>query len=245
MSGPADAATDDWWREAFGEGYAEVYAHRDEAQAAAEVADLLHRAGPLVGPVLDAACGGGRHLAALRAAGLAAFGFDWSSPLLATARQRTGLAGRLARGDLRAPPLAPGGWGAVLLLFTAFGYFGDAADRACLTALGRLLRPDGRLVLDLPDPAAVAAGLVPETRRITAGGWRVVERRRISGERIEKTVVAAAPDGRERTWRESVRLYRSDELPTLAAAAGLRLVHCDGGLAGAAGRQVAWLRPAS
>jgi len=234
----------DWWDAAFRSAYLEVYGHRSDAQAAAEIAGLLPRLRGLRGPVIDAACGGGRHLAALRAAGLPAVGFDLSPDLLAAARARPACTGRLARGDLRAPPLG-GGCGAVLCLFTAFGYFDEAGNAACLAALGGLLAPGGRLVIDVPEPSALRAGLVASSERTTPGGWLVRERRRLRGERVEKEVEATPPGGEVVRWQESVRLYPVEGLRVLAVAAGLEWEDVWPGLGGSddrQGRLVAWLR---
>jgi len=234
-------STAPWWEAAFDEDYLEVYAHRDDAQGAAEIAGLLPH---LHGPVLDAGCGGGRHLAALRAAGLTALGFDFSAPLLTAARDRPAVRGRLAQGDLRRPPVAEGAWGAVLLLFTAFGYFDDDTNGATLAALGRLLRPDGMLVLDLPHAERVRKTLVPRSQRTTASGIRIQEERWLTPTRVEKRVTLTHADGRTRSYVESVRLY--EDLAPLAQAAGLRVRQMWPSLRGAdidEGRQVWWLEP--
>lgn len=233
-----------WWTSAFTHAYQEVYHHRSDAQAAAEIAGLLPRLHQAPGPVVDAACGGGRHLQALRAAGLAAVGFDLSPDLLASARTRPPCRGRLARGDLRAPPLA-GGCGAVLCLFTAFGYFDDAGNVACLSALAGLVAPGGWVLLDLPEPERLRRGLQPASERTTPGGWRVLERRRLSGERVEKDVEAIPPQGEAVRWRESVRLYDPEGIRRLAGQAGLQSEPFWPGLGGPdeqSGRLVAWLR---
>lgn len=212
-----------WWQTAFGADYASVYAHRDDAAAVAEVAGispLLAEVRP--GPVLDAGCGTGRHLAALLAAGVDAWGFDASSDLLALAEQRPGLARRVRPGDMRHPPYPPGSFAAVLLFFTAFGYFTDAENGATLHALAALLRPGGGLLLDLPDPDRLRAQLVPVSERTLADGRRLVERRRLTGPRVEKDVELITQDGAVRRWQESVRLYSEAELQELATAAGLR-----------------------
>lgn len=233
-----------WWEDAFTAAYLEVYRHRSDAQAVDEVAGLLPRLRAAPGPVIDAGCGAGRHLAALRAAGLMAVGFDLSADLLAAARDRPACVGRMARGDLRRPPMA-GGCGAVLCLFTAFGYFDDAGNTACLRALASLVVPGGWVLLDLPDPESLRRTLRPSSERITAGGWRVVERRRLAGDRVEKTVEAHPPGCAAVHWREDVRLYRRPELDVLAQDAGLALVDVWPGLGGAddqAERMVTWLR---
>jgi len=173
-----------------------------------------------------------------------AFGFDLSSELLAAAGRRQPCVGRLVRGDLRAPPIV-GGCGAAICLFTAFGYFDDAGNAACLAALGGLLAPGGWLVLDLPEPAALRRGLVPASERSTAGGWLVRERRWLAGSRVEKEVEAMPPGGLPVRWRESVRLYETAELMAMADRSDLVWDAAWPGLGGPEDRQgrlVAWLR---
>lgn len=232
-----------WWTTAFTAAYQEVYHHRSDQQATAEVAGLLPRLRQAPGPIIDAACGAGRHLAALRAAGLCAVGFDLSCDLLQSARRRDACIGRLARGDLRTPPFA-GGCGAVLCLFTAFGYFDDQGNADCLSALAGLVAPGGWVVLDLPEPGQLRRGLRPESQRTTPGGWQVIERRRLVGDRVEKDVEAHPPSGETVTWQESVRLYGQDGLIHLADGAGLVVDALWPGLGGPddqAGRQVVWM----
>ncbi|HAT10600.1 MAG TPA: hypothetical protein DCS97_08415 [Planctomycetes bacterium] len=236
--------TSGWWTEAFRSAYLEVYHHRTDEQAAGEIAGLLPRLRQAPGPLVDAGCGAGRHLQALRAAGLPVFGFDLSPDLLGVAAQRPAVTGRLARADLRAPPCAAG-CGAVLCLFTAFGYFDDAANAACLSSLAGLLAPGGWLVLDLPDPERLRAGLQPVSERRTPRGWVVREQRRLVGARVEKTVEATPPQATPIRWQESVRLYDRSEIRGLGTAAGLVDDGMWTSLAGAdqpGERIVAWLR---
>ena len=104
-----------WWKEAFAAAYSTIYAHRSDEAAADEVAGVLPRLQAAPGPVLDACCGAGRHLAALRRAGVAVHGFDWSHDLLAEAHaQRDACIGKVVRADVRHPPFT-GGWGAITL----------------------------------------------------------------------------------------------------------------------------------
>ena len=216
MSG---SAPEPWWVAAFGAHYETLYAHRDDTSAVTEVAGLLPRLCQAPGPILDACCGNGRHLAALRAAGLPAFGFDLSADLLASARRRPACRDRLVRCDMRFPALG-NGWGAVLALFTAFGYFDDEGNAACLAAWARLLAPGGLLLLDLPDLDEVRASLVAHSERETACG-RLIEERRLVGSRVEKTVTITSSGKTPHVYRESVRLYDQHEISDLAMRCGL------------------------
>ena len=232
--------TPPWWQAAFGPDYELVYAHRSDDAASAEVAGLLPQLGH--GPVLDACCGNGRHLAALHRAGIAAVGFDYSANLLRSAAGRSDVRGRVCRADVRAIPYA-GNFSAVLVLFTAFGYFDEADNGVALAALAGQLAHGGKLVLDLPDPQRVRAELIPESIK-TVAGLHITEQRRIDGNRVIKDVRISRPDGSVHAYTESVRLYASDEIARLAEAVGLRVRAWWPSLRGTAvdeGRQVWWL----
>ena len=235
-----------WWVAAFAKDYDLLYAHRDDASAAAEVAGVLGYIGQGPGSVVDVCCGNGRHLQALLQAGVAATGFDYSEALLARCRQRPLCAGRVCRGDIRRPPLA-GGQRALLLFFTAFGYFDDAANAETLAALAACLAPDGWLMLDLPDTDALRAGLVPASER-QVGDCRIRERRRLTATRVEKDVELVHADGRRHGYTESVRLYDPPALRALAGSVGLEPVERWPSLRGPSQqdrRHVWWLRPVS
>lgn len=237
-AGDADEA-DRWWERAFGPAYLSVYHHRDDRLARDETEALLPRLRAAPGPVLDACCGSGRHLGQLRAAGLTAVGFDLSAHLLGHAAQRRGCAGSVARCDMRAPSFA-GGFGAVVLLFTAFGYFDDNGNASTFAGLARLVAPGGWMLLDLPDPVRLRAALVPATERACPSGHAVSERRRLDGERVVKEVAY-----RGERWVESVRLYQPSEIAAMASASALSLVETWPGLRGPQhhdGRHVHWLR---
>ena len=226
-----------WWQEAFAADYLAVYAHRDDASAAAEIAGLAPRLGS--GPILDACCGNGRHLAALRRSGHVAVGFDWSTDLLRAGR----VSSATVRADIRAIPYA-GGFSAVLVLFTAFGYFDEGDNALALAALADQVAAGGWLLLDLPDGPRLRAGLIPRSEREVAG-ITVIEQRRMVGARVLKDVYLRHADGRERRYTESVRLYEAQELSALAGAVGFRIEDTWRSLRGPQhddGRAVYWLR---
>jgi SAM-dependent methyltransferase len=137
-----------------GEGYAGWAASYDDpgndtiALEEPVVRELLDELPP--GPVLDAACGTGRHAAYLAAAGREVVGVDASEPMLARAREK--LPGTdLRNGELTALPLDDASFaGAVCAL--ALSHLPEIGR--AIGELGRVLRPGGRLVISNPHPFA-------------------------------------------------------------------------------------------
>lgn len=219
-----------WFVDAFRSDYIDVYAHRDVSASRREAAYL--RAQSLEAPVLDLCCGFGRHTLALRELGIDVFGIDLSADLLRRARELPNAAvidGRLVRGDARVLPLRDASIGAVVVLFSSFGYFGDEGDRRVLGEIARALRRGGRVVLDLMNPERVGATLVPDSRTERAG-WKIDEQRRLvdGGRRVVKLVKLSREGAHGRAWREDVRLYTPEEIASLLSEAGLALVRIDG-----------------
>ena len=68
-----------WYQEWFGEEYLELYSYRDADEARDQVAFFRDQSGPLDGPVLDLACGMGRHMLELSIAGYHAIGMPPST----------------------------------------------------------------------------------------------------------------------------------------------------------------------
>ena len=241
----------DWFVEAFRERYLEVYPHRDLPSARREVAGLVRmRGGALAfGRTLDLGCGFGRHSLALREGGISVVGADLSADLLARRTTLDGharLDGRLMQADMRHLPIGVERFSTVLCLFSSFGYFDDRENQAVLTGIRRVLRPGGRILLDVMNPVRIRSTLVPRSERAVGDGTLIEERSLSENRRrVRKQVTLLAPDGRAERWREDVRMYQADELDTLAQAAGLRFVARYGDFDGTAfdshsPRQLAW-----
>ncbi|NRA38843.1 MAG: class I SAM-dependent methyltransferase [Planctomycetes bacterium] len=235
----------EWWQAAFQREYLDIYAHRDDASAAAEVAGVLSMLdGYPQGPVLDACCGNGRHLEALVHAGCDAYGFDWSIDLLQAARKRSATHGRTFRADMRTIPTAHT-WSAICLFFTAFGYFDDAENAKVFAGLSQRLRADGLLMLDLPPESLLDNELPPANSKEISGGMRVDEDRAIRGSRVEKNVCIYRDEKLLRSYTESVRIYSRSELEVMAAASKMKLIEQWSSLRGPHendGRAVYWFR---
>ena len=98
-------------------------------------------------PVLDIGCGPGRHVLALAAAGVPVLGIDTSPSAVALARARGACV--LERSVFGRIPGA-GRWGSALLLDGNAGIGGNPG--ALFSRVGALLRPGGRLLVEVEPP---------------------------------------------------------------------------------------------
>jgi SAM-dependent methyltransferase len=103
--------------------------------------------GGLAGPVLDIGCGPGRHVTALRAAGVEALGVDLSPVAVWVTRGRGGDA---IPGSVFAEVPGAGRWQAALLLDGNIGIGGDPG--LLLRRVRELLAPGGTAVVELEPP---------------------------------------------------------------------------------------------
>ncbi|MBR0644690.1 class I SAM-dependent methyltransferase [Plastoroseomonas hellenica] len=136
------------------------------------VAALAARPGA-PGPVLDAGCGTGGMLAALRAAGVTRplAGFDFMPEAARRARAKTGAP--VAVGDITHQPFSEARFGAVISLDVLSHAAVDPG--AALAEIFRVLVPGGTLILNLPAfdwLKSAHDARVHNARRFTAGGIR-------------------------------------------------------------------------
>ena len=133
--------------------WAEDYDEPGNDTIAAEepvVRELLDQLPP--GPILDAACGTGRHAAYLCGRGRQVIGVDGSQAMLDCAAAKLADAD-LRLGELTALPLADGevAAGVCALALSHLPELGPA-----IMELGRALKPGGRLIVSNPHPFATA-----------------------------------------------------------------------------------------
>lgn len=133
----------------FGEDYLYFYAdlltdEQNDADVDAIVSILGLDGGEIV---LDAPCGHGRISNRLAQRGMKVVGVDASELFLARAREY-GSSAEYLHGDIRALPV-DGPFDVVLSWFTSFGYFEDDENRLVLSEYRRVLRPGGRLLIEM------------------------------------------------------------------------------------------------
>ena len=221
-----------WYETAFGELYPLVYAHRNDEAASEEALDIVALLGleDRAARVLDLCCGGGRHTAAFVKMGFDVFGVDLSPSLLAEARTRDGLGGRLVRADMREIPLA-GRFDVVLNLFTSFGYFGeDAENKSVVCEMARVLVPGGRLLIDHMNRTEVERHVgVDEQER---AGITIRQERRIEGNRVLKDITVIKDGSEPVHLIEDVRIYTEKEMKAMLRATGFEDVKLYGSFKG-------------
>ncbi len=218
-----------WYREWFGEEYLELYAHRGPEEAESHVAFVERVLPEKPRAVLDLACGAGRHAAALRRRGLAAVGVDLSLHLLA-------LHGGWPRvaGDMRSLPFAAGSFDWVLNFFTSFGYFETERENfRVLEEIVRVLEVGGSFLIDFLN-VDVALDNLRSRETVQLGGREVELKRWYDPEtrRLNKRIRVREAGDVVRSFLESVRAYRADEVVTGLRWAGLEVVDLYGSFAG-------------
>jgi SAM-dependent methyltransferase len=115
--------------------------------------------------VLDAPCGHGRIANLLAARGIEVVGVDASELFLDVARtaataRTTGTTASYQLGDLRELPV-DGPFDAALCWFTSFGYFDDDGNRQVLREYRRVLRPGGRLLIEMHNGDEIVRRFTP------------------------------------------------------------------------------------
>ena len=127
--------------------------------------------------VLDAGCGSGRYLQALKTRGAFVVGMDLSAAMLTRARELTG---RVTRGDLRALPFDDGTIDVVVCAL-ALGDIAELDD--ALREIARVTRAGGCVIYSVVHPAGEAAGWLrtfeSDGRTVAVDGfWHSLDRHR-------------------------------------------------------------------
>jgi SAM-dependent methyltransferase len=208
-----------WYQEWFGEEYLELYSHRDENEARQQVAFFRDQFGVMTGPVLDLACGMGRHMQELQALGFHTVGCDLSYTLLRTGMREYGPM-PVARADMRQLPFCDRSFGALVNFFTSFGYFATEEENVqVVREMARVLEPGAPILFDYLNVHRELDKLVQRETRDTPTGAVQIER---WFDRSDRSFNKRITIGQKR-YLERVRGYDLDEISAMFASSDLSI----------------------
>lgn len=210
---PGTATYSPKWFETFCAGV-------DPAQTAREV-EFLKRAFPRPAhrKLLDVGCGMGRHAHPLAQSGYEVTGLENSPVAMRSARQLCDRAVRLIPGDMRDMSALETDFDGVVCLWSTFGVFPADENAEVLRSMSTRLRPRGRLVLDVYDPAFFKPG---RTERVHhRDGVQVIEVATVESGRRHVLLTYNDEQHDEFGWQ----LLSVAEMRILAARFELRLCH--------------------
>jgi SAM-dependent methyltransferase len=226
-----DALFSDFYLRAFADAARDEEA-REQALAAARLSGC-----PDGGDLLDVPCGFGRHSVPLARAGYRVIGVDRSPALLEEARRRTGGERwpKLVQADYRDLPQPDESFDAALNLFSSLGYLGDEDDTRVLAEIRRVLRPGGRLVIEIMHRDALVRGFLEQGWRLVGEGRLLLEQRTFDPRAgvAQTTQTLVEPSGERDSRTFSLRVYTATELVAMIDRAGFAESRCYGDLDGA------------
>lgn len=208
--------------EIFGEDYLYFYdgavltPERDEREAELVWQVLGLRAGE---QVLDLACGHGRIANRLAERGALVTGLDADPYFLEVARS-AGSGAEFVEGDMRSLPWREPRFDAVVLWFTAFGYFDDATNAAVLRGIRSVLRDGGRLAIDVNHLPRILATLQRQSWIRHETDVALDEHEFVADRSVMHTRRTYVRGGAVREIAYEVRMYMPAELRDLLLGAG-------------------------
>ena len=222
-----------WFAEIFDEDYLRTLpfltpqATQSEAEFVIETMNLAPGAN-----VLDVGCGYGRHAMELAARGFHVVGLDLSTPLLVRGGEeahRRGLTINFVRGDMRELDFE-NQFDAAYCLFSTFGYFDDETNKKTLQNIGRALKPQGKMLIEILNRDYVIQDL-PTRVWWEGDGCVVLEEVELNyfSSRIQVNRSVVFDDGRQLEQEISIRAYSLHEVGKLMHAAGFRVLEVSGG----------------
>lgn len=188
--------------------------------------------------VLDLCCGQGRHALELARRGIMKVdGMDRSHFLITRAKasaKKEGLCIKFREGDARKLPYRDQKYDYVMLMGNSFGYFENANDdMAVLNEVFRILKPNGKILIDVSDGEYVAENYEPRSWEWIDADYFVCRERSLSADRsrlISREVITGAKKGVVADQFYAERLYSKDAIMALLENAGFRQVQAHGNM---------------
>ena len=206
-----------WYQEWFGEEYLELYSHRDADEARQQVGFFNRQCGAIDGPVLDLACGTGRHVSELASLGYDAVGCDLSYTLLRTGVDEYGSM-PVARADMRHLPFCDDSFAGLVSFFTSFGYFSSEDENLqVVREMSRVSENGAHFLFDYLNVHRELEKLVQRETRETPMGTVQIERWFDPHDRSFNKRMTIG----EKRYLERVRGYDVTEIASMFASCNL------------------------
>jgi len=223
----------EWWKKIFDEIYLITDARSVcNADLTRREVDLILEMIP-VQPhhrILDLCGGHGRHSLELCSRGFPNCSLlDYSKYLIAHARsnaERMRYRIELIEGDARDTGLPAESFDVVLILGNSLGYIAEAeADEKILLEAQRVLRKNGRILVDVTDGSTVKKSLTPTAWHEVDEDKVVCRQREFIKQRVNaRELVLSKKEGLIRDSTYSIRVFKPRELAELMGKAGFREV---------------------
>ncbi len=232
--GPVDSLEDhvqpDWWCKIFNSLYLKTDADVvEDLNITRKEVDLFSKILNLTtdDTILDLCCGQGRHALEITKRGFKIEGLDRSRSLIQKAKasaKKENLNIKFKEGDARKLPFPPDSFEVVMMLGNSFGYFETVQDDLrALKEIFRVLKPWGRLLLDVTDGEYLRENFQARSWEWIDKKLFVCRERSLSADRqrlISREVVTDVTKGVIADQFYAERLYTKDDLLTLLKEAG-------------------------
>lgn len=214
----------EWFADWFDTDYYHLlYKQRDNSEAAIFIKNLVHHLTlEKDSPVLDLACGKGRHSITLNQLGFDVLGVDLSANSITEAKKMENDTLHFQVQDMRYP-IPNKQFGAVFNLFTSFGYF-DSIDEntRVIKAIHQMLIPEGTLVIDFMNAKRIIAQLVAHEQKDTENITFNISRR-YDGTHIFKDI-QFTDQGKDFHFTERVQALFQNDFIQLLSTNGFRII---------------------
>ncbi len=225
----------DWWKDLFNANYLRTDGDvvGDTTITEYEVNLILKTLSPSKESfILDLCCGQGRHSLALAKRGFHnIYGLDRSHYLINKARSTSKKEGwnvTFKEGDARKLPFANDFFDYVVLLGNSFGYFESIQDDlSVLNEVKRVLKPSGRLLMDIADGGFMRSNFQPRSWEWIDRNYFVCRERGLSKDEerlVSREVITHAKKGVIADQFYAERLFTSESIRELLNTCGFKNV---------------------
>ncbi len=229
----------DWPVAFFDDDYLKIYRPSFTTDRTGAEVDFIERslAMPKGSPVLDLACGFGRHAIGMAQRGYAVTGVDFNPAYLGIAAEEAvalGVSVAWQAGDMRTLGFQ-GEFAGVYSYFTSFGYFSDEENEQVLGQIAAALRPGGRFLIDMMNRDWLLTHPQQRTWTQREDGALLMEETSLElvSSRVMSRQILIDPKGGPQVTKEYfLRAYTCAELTALLSRRGLRVTQVHGGADG-------------